>query len=124
MSVLGVDPGIASVGYGLVSYEKNHFSPIEFDTFRTKAGLELPQRLLLISEFFDELLSRYKVDAMSVEELFFNTNVTTAIQVGLGRGSSCLRGREPAFRFLNTPRCRSNWPWSDTERRKKSRFSK
>ncbi len=102
MIVLGVDPGIASVGYGLVSYEKNHFSPIEFDTFRTKAGLELPQRLLLISEFFDELLRRYKVNAMSVEELFFNTNVTTAIQVGHGRGVILLAGARagvPVFEY-------------------------
>ena len=81
MVILGVDPGIASVGYGVVSYEKNRFTALEYDTFRTPAGQQLSERLLQIFNFFEQLVRRYPIDAMSVEELFFNTNVSTAIPV-------------------------------------------
>ena len=52
MVILGVDPGIASVGYGVVSYEKNRFTALEYDTFRTPAGQQLSERLLQIFNFF------------------------------------------------------------------------
>lgn len=102
MIILGVDPGIASVGYGVVSYEKNCFTALEFDTFHTKAGQELSTRLLQIFTFFEELVHKYPVDAMSVEELFFNTNVSTAIHVGHGRGVVLLAGARagvPVFEY-------------------------
>ena len=57
MVILGVDPGIASVGYGVVSYEKNRFTALEYDTFRTPAGQQLSERLLQIFNFFEQLLS-------------------------------------------------------------------
>ena len=102
MVILGVDPGIASVGYGVVSYEKNRFTALEYDTFRTPAGQQLSERLLQIFNFFEQLVRRYPIDAMSVEELFFNTNVSTAIHVGHGRGVVLLAGAKagvPVFEY-------------------------
>ncbi|MBQ3077224.1 MAG: crossover junction endodeoxyribonuclease RuvC [Clostridia bacterium] len=102
MIVLGVDPGIASVGYGVVRHEGNRFAPLEYGTFHTKAGQELADRLLQINAFFEELVTRHPVDAMSVEELFFNTNVSTAIHVGHGRGVILLtaaRAGIPVFEY-------------------------
>ena len=121
MVILGVDPGIASVGYGVVSYEKNRFTALEYDTFRTPAGQQLSERLLQIFNFFEQLVRRYPIDAMSVEELFFNTNVSTAIHVGHGR---CWQGQRPACPCLSTPPCRSSRPWWATDAPKKSRCSR
>ncbi|MDP4153733.1 MAG: crossover junction endodeoxyribonuclease RuvC [Bacillota bacterium] len=92
MIILGVDPGIASVGYGVVRYVGNQFSPITYATFHTAAGLPLPVRLRQIYEFLLETIDKYHIDAMAVEELFFNTNVKTAITVGHGRGVVLLAG--------------------------------
>ena len=92
MIILGVDPGIASVGYGLVKYEGNKFTPLDFGTFRTPAHTSLESRLLLIFDFLTEQIHKYKVDVMAVEELFFNTNVKTAIAVGHARGVILLSG--------------------------------
>jgi len=92
MVILGIDPGIASVGYGVVKFEGNRFTPIDYATFTTKADKPLPERLRLIYEFILKLIDTYKVDVMAVEELFFNTNVKTAITVGHGRGIALLAG--------------------------------
>ena len=102
MIILGVDPGIASVGYSVIRYEGNHFTPLTYDTFHTGKELELQQRLLLIHDFISDLITRYHPDVMSVEELFFNTNVSTAIMVSHGRGAILLAGARagiPIFEY-------------------------
>jgi crossover junction endodeoxyribonuclease RuvC len=86
MIIMGVDPGIATVGYGVVSYEGNRFTTIEYGAILTPAKIPLPKRLETIYDGLCTLIKRYNVQVMSVEELFFNTNVKTAIQVGHGRG--------------------------------------
>ncbi len=90
MIILGVDPGFAITGYGIIEYQNNRFKPIQFGVITTGAELDLPSRLAAIDEGLNALLDRYKPDAMSVEELFFNTNITTAIKVGHGRGVALL----------------------------------
>lgn len=92
MIILGVDPGVASVGYGVIEYKNFKFRPLEYGTFHTGKEFALQLRLLQIGEFLDELIDRWKPDCMSVEELFFNTNVKTAIMVGHGRGAILLSG--------------------------------
>lgn len=86
MIILGIDPGIAIVGYGVVEYHGNRFKPIDYGAITTPAGMVLERRLRLIYQDMNRLLERYQPDAVAVEELFFNTNVTTAIAVAHGRG--------------------------------------
>lgn len=86
MVILGVDPGFAITGYGIVKYEGNKFSPIEYGAINTKAGMPFAERLLEIDRKLDALIGQYKPDAISVEELFFNKNIKTAIMAAHGRG--------------------------------------
>ena len=86
MTVLGIDPGIATVGFGVVNGERGKITPVKYGAIRTDAGLALHTRLLSIAEDMDSLISIFKPDAVAVEELFFNTNVKTAISVAHGRG--------------------------------------
>lgn len=86
MLILGVDPGIASVGYCVVNYERSKFRAVEFDTFVTKPHQPLETRLLQIHQHIESLFARYPIDSMAVEELFFSKNVSNGIQVGHARG--------------------------------------
>lgn len=86
MKILGIDPGIAIVGYGMIDYTAGRFSVIDYGAVTTKAGMKLSDRLRSIYEDVNILIERFKPDAFAVEELFFNTNVTTGIAVAHGRG--------------------------------------
>ena len=90
MIILGIDPGFAITGYGVLEYCGNKFRLIDVGAITTDAGLELSDRLLILNTGLDALISKYKPDSMAVEELFFNTNVKTAIKVGHGRGVALL----------------------------------
>ncbi len=90
MIIMGIDPGFAITGYGIVKYEGNKFSVIDYGAITTEAGMLLPKRLLHLSERLEELIGRYKPDAISIEELFFNKNIKTALTVGHGRGVAVL----------------------------------
>ncbi|MBE6648040.1 MAG: crossover junction endodeoxyribonuclease RuvC [Ruminococcaceae bacterium] len=87
MIILGIDPGIATVGYGVISAVNGKFYPIDYGTITTKAGVLLEKRLLEIYEGVTELIKRHSPDAVAIEELFFNKNVKTAIDVAQGRGA-------------------------------------
>jgi len=86
MIIMGIDPGFAITGYGIVKYEGNKFSPLDYGAILTKAGVPFAQRLLQLEEGIAEIINRYKPDAISVEELFFNKNIKTAIMAAHGRG--------------------------------------
>lgn len=86
MIILGIDPGTATAGFGVVEFSKGKLSPVGYGTVRTPAGLPLPQRLRQIYEDAHELLRRYRPDVVVVEQLFFSRNVTTAFAVGQARG--------------------------------------
>ena len=100
MIILGIDPGYAIVGYGVVQYERSRFTHIRHGAITTPAGLPLHLRLKEIYEDMLTLIDTFHPDAVSVEELFFNTNITTGIQVGHARGVILLacaqRGITPA----------------------------
>lgn len=85
MRVLGVDPGTAITGYGLVDFD-GELRLVHSGAILTPAGMALPQRLLLIHRQLSELIQRYQPDAAAVEELFFSKNVRTAMSVGQARG--------------------------------------
>ena len=86
MLILGIDPGFAIVGFGLLSAQRGHQELVRCGVITTPAGLPLPKRLLQIGEDMEQLLTQFRPDAMAVEELFFNTNVTTGIGVAQARG--------------------------------------
>lgn len=86
MRILGIDPGIATIGFGLVEAERGQMKMITYGAITTPAGLPLSRRLYQISQDMEELIGTLKPDVISIEELFFNTNITTGIAVAHGRG--------------------------------------
>lgn len=92
MIVLGIDPGYAIVGYGVLEYNGNKFKILEYGSIETKAGTDFNERLLKIHRRMEDLILRHNPDAVAVEELFFNTNTKTAIKVAQARGVILLSG--------------------------------
>ena len=86
MRILGIDPGFATVGFGLVEAERGQVHMVTYGAITTPAGLPLSRRLYQIGTDMEDLISQLKPDVISIEELFFNTNITTDIAVAHGRG--------------------------------------
>ena len=86
MLILGIDPGFAIVGFGLVEAVGGRARLVQCGAITTPAGESLPARLLQISDDMDQLLEQFKPEAMAIEELFFNNNITTGIGVAQARG--------------------------------------
>lgn len=86
MRILGIDPGFAIVGWGVLDYEGNRFKTIDYGAITTPAGQDLFERFKKIYDDLTELIERVKPEFMAIEELFFNTNTTTAINVAQARG--------------------------------------
>ena len=86
MIVMGIDPGFATTGYGVVDYTGNRFKVLDHGVIRTEAGDPFPHRLLVLHQRLHQLMQTWKPDVMAVEELFFGSNVTTGIKVGHARG--------------------------------------
>jgi crossover junction endodeoxyribonuclease RuvC len=85
LRVLGIDPGTAITGYGLVDYDGD-LQLVDCGAFVTPAGMALPQRLLAIHRDLSAVIARFQPEAVAVEELFFSKNVRTAMSVGQARG--------------------------------------
>ncbi len=90
MVILGIDPGLAIVGWGVLSYNGSRFQPMAYGSIQTKAGLPVEERLSQIYEGLASLILKYKPDAVAVEELFFTSNITTGIVVAEARGTILL----------------------------------
>lgn len=86
MIILGIDPGLATVGYGVINFENSKSVCADYGVITTPKTDNTPKRLLLIASALEELITKYKPEAVAVEELFFNTNVKTAINVAQARG--------------------------------------
>ena len=86
MVILGIDPGLATIGWGVVDYSGSRFKVLGYGALETPAGVALEERLFMINQGMKELIARYKPEQMAVEELFFNTNITTGIRVAEARG--------------------------------------
>ena len=86
MIILGIDPGYAIVGWGVIEFKANIHRPIAFGAITTEAHTDFNDRLRHIYDDTVELIKRSKPDAMAIEKLYFTTNVTTAIQVAQARG--------------------------------------
>ena len=86
MIILGIDPGLAIVGFGVLEKQKNKVDVIDYGVITTPKEDTLPTRLEKIYKGMCELIDHYKPDQVAVEELFFNTNITTGIAVAEARG--------------------------------------
>jgi crossover junction endodeoxyribonuclease RuvC len=86
MIILGIDPGFAITGYSIIEYKGNKFRLINSGAIKTKANTSFPLRLTKIYDELNLIINKYHPDAISVEELFFNQNVKTAINVAQARG--------------------------------------
>jgi crossover junction endodeoxyribonuclease RuvC len=90
--ILGIDPGIAIVGFGVIDKEGSKLTPVQYGAIQTDSKTEAFIRLKQVYETMGELIERYKPDAVAIEKLFFNRNVTTAFAVAEARGVLILAG--------------------------------
>lgn len=86
MRILGIDPGTAIMGYGLIEKKGHRLVPLTYACWRTPAHMPMPERLLSLYQELQAFLQSYQPQQVAVEELFFNRNTTTAISVGQARG--------------------------------------
>ena len=86
MIILGIDPGLATVGWGVIESERGNVRPIAYGAITTPAHTDIEARLLMIQNDLETIINKYKPEEMAVEELFFNTNITTGIAVAEARG--------------------------------------
>lgn len=91
MIILGIDPGFAIVGWGVVEYSGSKFKVLGYGSIETPAHTPVEDRLVQINNGIAQLINTYHPDVMAVEELFFNTNITTGIKVAEARGVIIMR---------------------------------
>ena len=94
MRILGIDPGYATIGYGVIDYDNFHFQTIAYGAVTTKPDKSFSDRLCDIFVDINTLIDNYKPDSLSIEKLYFNTNSTTAIDVAQARGVILLAARK------------------------------
>ncbi|HOR22946.1 MAG TPA: crossover junction endodeoxyribonuclease RuvC [Ruminococcus sp.] len=88
--ILGIDPGYAIVGFGVLEYDGLNFTPLEYGAVLTDAGTPFPERLRAIHEDVEFIFDKFKPDCMAIERLYFTTNQKTAIDVAQARGVTAL----------------------------------
>ena len=86
MRILGIDPGLAIVGWAVIDSNRGKLTPVAYGAITTPAHTDIEARLLMIKSDLEEIIKRYEPDEMAIEELFFNTNITTGIAVAEARG--------------------------------------
>ena len=100
MTIIGIDPGYGTIGYGVVRYEKFQFTPVQYGAIKTSPGMPMHLRLAEIYDDLCTLLDTFHPDEASIEELFFNSNITPGIQGAQARGVILLalaqKGLHPA----------------------------
>ena len=102
MIILGIDPGYAIVGYGVIEYKNNHFSVIDYGAILTDAGTPFNIRLEKIYDGLCDIITRHRPEAMAIEKLFYNNNAKTVIDVSQARGVIMLAAQKnmvPAFEY-------------------------
>ena len=102
MIILGIDPGVATVGFGVIEAQRGRNRLIQYGTITTPAGIPLSDRLIQLHRDMEELLELFHPDEVAVEELFFSKNITTGIAVAHGRGVLLLAVAEkqiPVFEY-------------------------
>ena len=90
MRILGIDPGYAILGWGVLDVEGNRFRVVAYDSILTDKDTPMPRRLQELHEGLKEIIEKYKPEEAAIEELYFNNNAKTAIMVGEARGTVLL----------------------------------
>ena len=90
MLILGIDPGYAIIGWGIIRFERGKYIPVDFGAITTNAGVPFNRRLEQIYDQLGELLDTHHPDVVAVEKLYFQTNAKTAIDVAQARGVTML----------------------------------
>ncbi|MBQ3064518.1 MAG: crossover junction endodeoxyribonuclease RuvC [Clostridia bacterium] len=99
MIILGIDPGLAIVGWGVVDYSKGRFKTLGYGAVRTEAGLTTEERLAIIYRDVNRIIDHFHPEEMAVEELFFTNNITTGIRVAEARGVILLCGQQKGVKI-------------------------
>ncbi len=102
MRILGIDPGYAIVGFGVLEYDNVHFKVLKYGAITTSPDDKFETRLTEIYDDMNVLLDKFKPDCMSIEKLYFNTNITTGIDVAEARGVITLAAAQknvPIFEY-------------------------
>lgn len=102
MRILGLDPGLAILGFGIIDEEGNKLKLVDYGIINSEPDITFPERLKLLYDDLDFLINRYKPDIVAVEELFYNRNATTAIKVAQARGVQvlcCQNHNLPLYEF-------------------------
>lgn len=99
MIILGIDPGYAIIGWGVLEYKGNHFSVIDYGAITTNAGEYFPERLSKIYNELNSIIQKYKPQVMSIEKIFYNSNAKTVIDVSQARGVITLAAYENHIEF-------------------------
>lgn len=86
MIIIGIDPGLATVGFGVIRNEMGRISPVSYGCIRTSSEKQNPERLMEIYDGINELFEKYSPSAVAVEKLFFTNNITSAMGVSEARG--------------------------------------
>lgn len=94
MRIIGIDPGIAIVGYGIIDLKGNSISMVEYGCITTSSKSSLPDRLFFIMNELTAIINEFKPQEMAIEELFFNKNTKTAITVAQARGVEILAAKQ------------------------------
>ncbi|NLX93289.1 MAG: crossover junction endodeoxyribonuclease RuvC [Clostridiales bacterium] len=97
MIILGIDPGYAIVGYGVVEYKNNHFTVLDYGVVTTPAGMPFNKRLEIIYDGISEVITKHKPVSMSIEKIFYNTNAKTVVDVSQARGVLMLAAQKQAL---------------------------
>ena len=104
MVILGIDPGYAIVGWGVLDYRDSRFAIKGYGSITTPAGMDFPQRLRMIYQDMNTIPQRYHPDVLSIEKLYFTNNKTTGIDVAEARGVILLAAsRQGIPVFVYTP---------------------
>ena len=102
MLILGIDPGYAIIGWGIIRFERGKYIPVDFGAITTNAGVSFNRRLEQIYDQLNTLLDTHHPDAVAVEKLYFQTNAKTAIDVAQARGVTMLALQQhgvPVFEY-------------------------
>ena len=102
MRVLGIDPGYAIVGYGIVDCVSNKYNAVGFGAITTPASMDFNDRLEIIFDYMCEIIKKYRPEQIAIEKLFFNTNNKTVIEVAQARGVILLAAKKwkiPIFEY-------------------------
>lgn len=100
MRILGIDPGTATTGFGIVTKENGKLTAVDYGVVSTSKELDMSNRLLIIFQDIEELIAKHQPDVVAIEQLFFARNVTTAITVGQARGVVLLAAQKADLKLI------------------------